>query len=201
MTRKILNITDVVSLSSLTLFFSTVSSCFSLNSLSSFCLRFTMKVAACRDTGYDWFEQLLQNVRSRSPVGKVHLHKWVLCCFGFFLTSLNAMFSPASEVWRRCIIQTSQKSLRSASGQSSWAHPQIRRVSCRYASSTCYVMTLIHCFFFFVYFGLQFEQFFHTTNKSKHNSRRMRFYRNYGLCAAHLSIKTPANCICALSKF
>lgn len=59
MTRKILNITDVVSLSGLTLFCSVVNSQFTLNSS---CLGSTVKVAACRDTGYDWFEQLLQNV-------------------------------------------------------------------------------------------------------------------------------------------
>lgn len=69
MTRKILNITDVVGLSYVCVGNNQhsfpCSTCVFKRSLAALFLILSLmsKVAACRDTGYDWFEQLLQNVR------------------------------------------------------------------------------------------------------------------------------------------
>jgi len=89
-----------------------------LNSLS-------FQVAACRDTGYDWFEQLLSNVslglyvRTSSPAGE-----YVKVSKKSDMTIVS--LTLASQVWRGCVVQAGQESLHSARGQSGGTHTQIR---------------------------------------------------------------------------
>lgn len=62
----------------------------------------TPQVSACRDSGYDWFEQLLQNVSILMN------DKWQQCSFSHvcFLTSVCVDCVVAVEVGGERLLQT-----------------------------------------------------------------------------------------------
>lgn len=140
MTRKILNITDVVSLTSLTY-------CLVLLSAASLLLKPFLVFVLCSPSRSQPAETLaMTGSSSFYKTWALHLVFPLVSRLSLFLFCfLTSTDSSASQIWRGCILQTSQKGLRSAGGQSSGAHPQIRGVSCRYASSLCSIIFYTYC--------------------------------------------------------